>query len=88
VSKTEDLKPGETNELITLYNRLNKFRPAFHYVAGENIQEKIDEISRIHRIDLLIVIPKKHGIEEIFSKRHARKIAAGQHIPVLSIHQD
>jgi nucleotide-binding universal stress UspA family protein len=87
VSKTEQIKPGETNELISLYNKLNKFRPAFHYVAGENIQEKIDQITKVHRLDLLIVVPKKHGIDEIFNRKHARRIAAAQHIPVLSVHE-
>ncbi len=86
VSRSGAMRPGETGESVSLRNNLTKFHPSFHFMVGENMGEKIDEFVKDHQINLLIIVPKKHGIDEMFNEKHAKKIIVSQHVPILAIH--
>ena len=79
-------KSSEIGEAISLQNHLNKFRPKFEFLTGDNLAEKLNEYTKEHNLDLLIVAPRHHGLLGLFDKRHAKKIILHQEIPILAIH--
>jgi len=86
VSRTGMTSSKEVGETLSIHNMLNKFRPNFHFLKGKDIAEELREFSNLQALNLLIIFPKKHGIEDVFAEKHARKIILRQSIPVLSVH--
>ena len=80
------MKAEQTAESISIQNRLNVFKPSFHFLNGENIAEGIDEFSKTEPIDLLMVFPKEHGILGLFHKKQSKSIVSHSLLPILSIH--
>ena len=63
-------------------------KPDFHFLHNENIEVAINEFAEKNNLDMLIVIPKKHGIlEGIFHKSEAKQVALHAHLPLLSVHE-
>lgn len=63
-------------------------KPEFHFLYNENIEAAINDFSEKNKLDMLIVIPKKHGmLEGIFHKSEAKKVALHTHLPLLSVHE-
>ncbi|PWT77580.1 MAG: hypothetical protein C5B59_03655 [Bacteroidetes bacterium] len=75
----------EASEPISLANQLSGFKPKFYYVKNENISEGLREFCQLHNLDLLIIIPKEHGLLDLFSEKHSSRIATHMKIPVLAI---
>jgi nucleotide-binding universal stress UspA family protein len=76
----------EVAEAISLQDHLNKFHPRFEFLTGNNLVEKLGEYSKEHNLDLLIVIPKHHGILGLFDKKHSKNIILHHEAPILSLH--
>ena len=67
---------------------LMEVKPNFHFLRNPNIEEAIQEFAEKNSLDMLIVIPKKHGLlEGIFHRSETKHIALHSHIPLLSIHE-
>lgn len=79
--------PSDVGESVALNNHLHKFHPEFHFLTHEELAEGLNSFSIKHNLDLLIIVPKKHGLSELFNEKHAKKIVVHQQIPVLAIHQ-
>ena len=80
------LQAEQTVESITIQNRLNIFKPRFHFLSGENITEGLHEFIKIQPLDLLMVFPRKHGIFSLFHKKQSKSIISLHQVPILSIH--
>ena len=85
-NKSKPQKSSEIGEAISLQNHLNKFRPTFEFLTGDNLAEKLNEYTKEHKLDLLIVIPRHHGFLGLFDKKHAKKIIVHQEVPILAVH--
>jgi nucleotide-binding universal stress UspA family protein len=59
------------------------FEPEFH-----NVIKAIDDFTSEENIDMLLVIPTRHGIwHNIFQKSHTKGLVYLNHIPLLSVRQ-
>jgi len=77
-----DAVPGA----ISLQNLLPEYSPQFHFVTKENVEEGIYQFVEENHPDLLIVIPKEHGLfGSIFHKSKSKPFILHPHIPVLVI---
>jgi nucleotide-binding universal stress UspA family protein len=79
-------KSSQIAEAISLQNHLNKFHPKFEFLTGDNLAEKLNEYTKEHKLDLLIVVPRHHGFLGLFDKKHAKNIILHHEIPILAIH--
>jgi nucleotide-binding universal stress UspA family protein len=71
-----------------LLGMLAEVEPEFHFVNKENIDEAINEFTEKNNLDMLIIIPKKHGLlEGLFHQSHAKQMALHAHLPVMAIHE-
>ena len=65
-----------------------ELKPQFHFLNKQHIEEAVNEFAEKNNLDMLIVIPKKHGLlETIFQRSEAKHIALRAHVPLLSIHE-
>ena len=70
------------NSLFSNYN------PQYHFIESENFTDAINDFAVNNSSNLIIVIPKKHGLfEGIFKRSHTKALAFHSHIPVMSIHE-
>jgi hypothetical protein len=73
-------------ESISLQNLLGDFRPRFHFLEATGLEEGIYRFIEENRSDLLVVIPRRHGLFEILLHKSASKpFILHPHIPVLAI---
>jgi len=77
----------EFMETRHLYESLDHLNPSYHYIRSIDVAEGIHAFAEANGIDLLMVIPKRHGlIEGLFRKRQSSELVLHSHIPVASIH--
>lgn len=75
-------------ESKVLQSMMRGLNARYHYLQGSNIEKEVMEFAERKKIDLLIVIPKKHTlISKLFQKSHTKKIVLQTHIPIMSIHE-
>lgn len=87
VSRTEQDKASMLPESISLQNNLMKFHPEMHFLVNEDIEEGIFEAAEKEHIDLLMIVPKEHGlIYSVFHKSISKDIATHPRIPIMTIH--
>jgi nucleotide-binding universal stress UspA family protein len=71
-----------------LNEMLLDIKPEFHFMNSDDIEEAINEFSEKNNLDMLIVIPKKHGLlEGLLHKSNSKQLAMYTHVPVMSIHE-
>ena len=70
---------------LSLDHRLVSLNPKFHLVEDEDIMLGVTSIAKKHDIDLLIIVPKKHGP---FHKSQARDFIFYSDVPVMAIHEN
>jgi nucleotide-binding universal stress UspA family protein len=85
-ARNSDFKTEQLSEAISLQNRLNTFRPNFHFLTGDDIADELNEFINTHPLDLLMVFPRKHGAIKLFYKKKSKKIVTRNLIPILSMH--
>jgi nucleotide-binding universal stress UspA family protein len=81
-----NLHSEQTVESITIQNRLQVFKPRFHFLNGNDMAEELNEFIKTHPVDLLMVFPRKHGIFGLFHQKKSTFIASHHQLPILSIH--
>ena len=86
-------RSGEYNPDIAfgtsmLESMLDSIKPECHLIYNENTDESILRFAEKNNIDLLVVLPKRHGLlEKITHKSHSKQMVLHSHIPVMSLHQ-
>jgi nucleotide-binding universal stress UspA family protein len=81
-------KPDEQFESLLLDTLFQGYQPQYHFIHDTHFAEAINNFADTHAIDLIITIPKKHGLfEGLFKKSHTRSLAFHSHIPLMVIHE-
>lgn len=81
----EHIRPEENQELD---NMLHNYDPQYHFVDHPNTVEGITAFAEKEAADLLLLIPKKHGLfDSIFKRSTTSRIAFHTNVPLLSIHE-
>lgn len=63
-------------------------QPKYHLINNSNIEEGIEQFADNNKLDMMIVVPKKHGmLHNLFAKSHSKQLAFHSHVPVLSVHE-
>jgi nucleotide-binding universal stress UspA family protein len=76
----------QTAESIAIQNRLQHFKPHFHFLNGPDLNKELADFIKGHPLDLLMVFPRKHGIFGLFHKKRSTDIVNHFRLPILSIH--
>jgi nucleotide-binding universal stress UspA family protein len=85
VGKSEaELVTVETEKTL-LMNRLREFKPAFSFISSEAIDTGIELFAEQNKIDLVLVVPRKHGL---FHKSLSKQVIFHLPVPAMTIHED
>jgi nucleotide-binding universal stress UspA family protein len=73
---------------LLLDTLLEGYHPKYHFVDHPNVVQGIMEFADREKADLILTIPRKHGLfESIFKRSRTAQLAFHTHIPLLAIHE-
>ena len=85
--KGKEFKPEMIQESAFLQEMILTLEPTYHFIRHENTDEGIMDFAEENHIDLLLVIPKRHGmINSLLNRSHSKQLVLHSHIPVMAIH--
>ena len=89
VNHQGDKYSSETEHEIKMLNSLLQgLNPKYDFVENNDFTEAINSYATNKDVDLIITIPKKHGLfEGLFKKSHVKMLAFHSHLPLLTIHE-
>ena len=89
--KTVDTKREGSNtedQAKKLRNILGHMSPKFIFIDGASVEDSIESVARQNKIDMLVVVPKKHGFfHRLFYDSQSTRMVLSSQVPMLSIHQ-
>ncbi len=89
VHPSEVISEEAENNKRNLQYSLADITPVYYEPAIDNVITAIDKFTAAENIDLLIVIPARHGIwYSIFQERHTKGLVYLNHVPVMSLHRE
>lgn len=81
-------KPETPEESLMLHALLEDLNPSYHFIDAESVEDGINEFAEKNNIDLLITIPKKHGlIDTLFGHSSTKELVTHSHVPVMCVHE-
>ncbi|MFY0252810.1 universal stress protein [Chitinophaga sp. 30R24] len=86
--KNKNFAPNTTFETLMLDAMLEKFNPVYHFIDNTDVVEGIMNFADESQADLILTIPKKHGLfEGLFKRSRTSRLAYQTHIPLLTLHE-
>ena len=86
-AKKDVFDPEIVFESSMLEQTLIGLKPVYHFVTTKNTDEGIMEFTIKNHIDLLIVLPKRHGlIDSLVHESHTKQLVLHSHVPVMALH--
>jgi nucleotide-binding universal stress UspA family protein len=81
-------KPETPEESLMLQTLLEELDPQYHFINHKDVEDGINEFADNNNIDLLITIPKKHGLlENLFKHSSTKELVTQSHVPVMCVHE-
>jgi nucleotide-binding universal stress UspA family protein len=90
VNTDEDINYGSEiiEESGALQEMLDELHPSYHFLNQVEIEDGLSAFAIAHKLDLLIVVPKKHNIiGRLFHKSHSKQLITHAHVPVMAVHE-
>lgn len=78
-----------TTESSALHAMFDELNPQYHFIDHPDVEEGINQFAEENNLDLIIAIPKKHGLlEGLFRSSNTKKLVFHSHIPVMCVHEE
>jgi nucleotide-binding universal stress UspA family protein len=75
-------------ESLMVETLFQEYHPAYHFLEGDDFTEVINQFATQHEVDLIITIPKKHGLfDKLFRRSHTKMLAFHSHVPLMVVHE-
>jgi len=80
--------PDTILEQYKIHDLLDSFQPEYHYTAGDDIADEIEDFAKQQHAGLIITIPKAYGFfEGLFHKSISKKLIKESTIPLLLLRE-
>ena len=84
----KEFEPELVFESGLLQEMLAALKPNYHFISNKDTDEGIIDFAEKNDIDLLIVLPKRHGLlDKLIYKSHTKQLVLHSHVPVMALHQ-
>ena len=81
----ENSKEAENEKSV--HSKLQELKPEYYTLYENEVVGAIGRFVETHQIQLLLVIPKKHGIwNSLFHKSYTKELARLNRLPILALH--
>jgi len=88
-AKMETFEPEVVFQSGMLQEMLESLQPSYHFIASDDVEEGILHFADENQIDLLIVLPKRHGlIDKLTHRSHTKQLVLHSHVPVMALHEN
>lgn len=75
------------SDFISLEDSLEKVDHSLHYIHDNDIVEGINEFVLERKMDMIVMIPRKHSfIKNILQEPNTKRMAFHTHLPLLALH--
>ena len=85
--KGKHFTPNTPDESLMLHTLLKDLNPKYHFIDHPDVEKGINEFAEKNNIDLLITIPKKHGLMDLFKHSSTKELITHSHVPVMCVHE-
>ncbi len=76
-------------ESLMLNEFFHEYDPQYHFSQNPDFIEGVNEYALKESVDLIITIPKKHGLlDGLFSRNHTKELAFHSHVPLMMVHEE
>lgn len=80
--------PNIESESGLVQEMLQPLKPEYHIITSEYTDQAIMNFAEKNKIDLLIVLPKRHDLlDKLIHKSHSKQMILYCHVPVMVLHQ-
>lgn len=87
-AKQEVYDPEIVFESGMLEEMFDDVKPIYHFITSDNADEGIMEFAEKNNIDLLVILPKRHGlIDKLIHRSVTKQLILHSHVPVMALHQ-
>ncbi|MFY7900810.1 MAG: universal stress protein [Chitinophagaceae bacterium] len=73
-------------EIDVLKNMFADFQPTFHFENASDFTDGVSDFAEKNHIDLIIIVPKQHGVLESMFKSHTKTLAFHTKTPLFVAH--
>jgi nucleotide-binding universal stress UspA family protein len=88
VEKSGNYNKDNAFESVEMDKLFTGFEPKYHFIHNQDFADAINDFVFEQQIDLVIIVPKKHGLfETIFKKSHTKHLAFHSNIPLMVVHE-
>ncbi len=89
VDQTNKPPSQETRfESLLLDTLLQGYHPEYHFISNPDFVDGINQFAVEKQADLIVAIPKKHGLfEGLFHRSNTKKLAFHTHVPLMVVHE-
>ena len=85
--REKEFEPELVFESELLQEMLAALKPHYHFITNKDIDEGIIDFAEKNHIDLLVVLPKRHGLlDKLIHKSHTKQLVLHSHVPVMALH--
>lgn len=80
--------PEVVIESGSLRRLLGSVKSEYHFITNKDAEEGIMDFAEKNHINLLVVLPKRHGLlDKLIHKSHTKRFVLHSHVPVMALHQ-
>lgn len=90
VNSESDVESSEQYKIqqSRMESLLAGYNTEFQFIRQPDFTEAISQFSADNKIDLILIVPRKHRfLSNIFSQGHTKKLAYHSYVPILAIHE-
>lgn len=89
IAKENMFDPEIVFESGLLEELLAPVKPQYRFITGNNTDDGIIEFAEKNEVDLLLVLPKRHGlIDQLLHRSHSKQIVLRSPVPVMALHAE
>lgn len=77
----------EAQNQLVVEDKLKEISPIYHTLYEAEVVGAIGRFVENHKIQLLLVMPKRHGVwENLFHKSHTKELSRLNRLPIMALH--
>jgi nucleotide-binding universal stress UspA family protein len=82
-------KGADTKQEELISRMFSEYNIEYNYSSNDDFINGINDFAEANNIDMIITIPKKHGMfDGLFRESHTKQLAFHSHVPLMCIHEE
>lgn len=82
--ENKNFSPSTPDEIAAFNDMMDGIDFESHFVENKNVEDAIDDFIEKNKMDMLVMLPKKHSfLDTLLHKKHVKEMAYHTHIPML-----